>query len=288
MSTKVGGVPNLLWPWDFVQPEIQKERLETPFKEDFFVISCELQSAPNLYFSQVLETSPVPNPKGWKKWSQQNWNNKLKPNWSPFQISRSQNGSPNIGFRYLSDIFFADYLFKSVPFPISFVKVQPHAELAMNKISIERAPSRWMGPRARAKRASNWRPFWRARADPFTPRTSFKGRCVRNRAQKRKSRAWLKEHLLRFEIIVHQIHQLRQSKHDKPIPTIPKWWSWSRSHLLHFNFSWRSPLKRSIVRASCLQVAQVRTYVWSSSVSSPEFSSAAREKASAMLKSCWK
>ena len=67
MSTKVGGVPNLLWPWDFVQPEIQKERLETPFKEDFFVISCELQSAPNLYFSQVLETSPVPNPKGWKK-----------------------------------------------------------------------------------------------------------------------------------------------------------------------------------------------------------------------------
>ena len=147
-----------------------------------------------------------------------------------------------------------------------------------------------MGPRARApKEPQIGDPFGaRARADPFTPRTSFKGRCVRNRAQKRKSRAWLKEHLLRFEIIVHQIHQLRQSKHDKPIPTIPKWWSWSRSHLLHFNFSWRSPLKRSIVRASCLQVEQLRTYVWSSGASSPEFSSAAREKASAMLKSCWK
>ena len=55
--------------------------------------------------------------------------------------------------------------------------------------------------------------------DPFTPRTSFKGRCVRNRAQKRKSRAWLKEHLLRFEIIVHQ---LRQSKHDKTNPNDPQ------------------------------------------------------------------
>ena len=45
-----------------------------------------------------------------------------------------------------------------------------------NKISLERGPQGEWGPgsaRARAKRASIWRPFWRARADPFHPKDLF-------------------------------------------------------------------------------------------------------------------
>ena len=50
-----------------------------------------------------------------------------------------------------------------------------------NKISLERGPQSEWGPgrAARAKRASIWRHFWRPRT-PFTPRTSFKGKCVYN------------------------------------------------------------------------------------------------------------